>query len=293
MKRALLLLALLCSCRSETRAPERPAPAAFPVSSLSVEDVTPAEDRPSCALKDLRALLQQAVDAEPLLRRAPDSRGGYSIRAEVYQALLSGERPVTEAWEGTVHAAVRMEARKRRPGDIAEAHDIEVRRQAALPGARPGTAAEVMESEMRAALREAISVIARRISVRNGGDDSVIKALADADPRIAAAGAEEAGSRRLAAAPPGLLALLKSPEPDAVLAAIGALGALKAESAIRPLVDLARHNNRQVRLAAVYALGDIGTSEARRSLGIISEAHPDDQIRATVREILEALEAKE
>jgi HEAT repeat protein len=131
---------------------------------------------------------------------------------------------------------------------------------------------------------------------RLGGADAgrtLLAALRDADYKVRAAAAVAVGGLGDPSSGPVLAArLAEEDEPEAACALAAALGALRERQAVSILADLAQSVSGVfqrravvVRLAAVRALGAIGTPEARAAL----ERYRDDgtpDVRAAVLQAL-------
>jgi quinoprotein glucose dehydrogenase len=114
---------------------------------------------------------------------------------------------------------------------------------------------------------------------KNSNEHAVlINLLQDADSEIRAQAAKVLGDANTTAATEKLLPLLADKNPRAQLYAAQALGRIRAESAIAPLVDMLQANNEQdvyLRHAGAIALGRIGNQEALGKLA----THPSEAVR--------------
>lgn len=118
----------------------------------------------------------------------------------------------------------------------------------------------------------------------------LINLLQDADAEIRAQAAKVLGDANTAAATEKLLPLLADKNPRAQLYSAQALGRIRAESAIAPLVDMLQANNEQdvyLRHAGAIALGRIGNQEALGKLAI----HPSDAVRIAAVVALKQMES--
>jgi len=118
----------------------------------------------------------------------------------------------------------------------------------------------------------------------------LINLLQDADSEIRAQAAKVLGDANTTAATEKLLPLLADKNPRAQLYAAQALGRIRAESAIAPLVDMLEANNEQdvyLRHAGAIALGRIGNQEALGKLA----THPSEAVRIAAVVALKQMES--
>lgn len=118
----------------------------------------------------------------------------------------------------------------------------------------------------------------------------LINLLQDADSEIRAQAAKVLGDANTTAATEKLLPLLADKNPRAQLYAAQALGRIRAESAIAPLVDMLEANNEQdvyLRQAGAIALGRIGNQDALGKLAM----HPSEAVRIAAVVALKQMES--
>ncbi|MGV8837312.1 HEAT repeat domain-containing protein, partial [Cellvibrio sp.] len=126
---------------------------------------------------------------------------------------------------------------------------------------------------------------------KNPAEQAVlINLLQDADSEIRAQAAKVLGDANTTAATEKLLPLLADKNPRAQLYAAQALGRIRAESAIVPLVAMLEANNEQdvyLRHAGAIALGRIGNQEALSRLA----THPSEAVRIAAVVALKQMES--
>jgi quinoprotein glucose dehydrogenase len=126
---------------------------------------------------------------------------------------------------------------------------------------------------------------------KNPAEQAVlINLLQDADSEIRAQAAKVLGDANTTAATEKLLPLLADKNPRAQLYAAQALGRIRAESAIVPLVAMLEANNEQdvyLRHAGAIALGRIGNQEALGKLA----THPSEAVRIAAVVALKQMES--
>lgn len=178
---------------------------------------------------------------------------------------------------------------------------IEERREtrigaAALMGATGSPSAAPFLEPMTRDADWAVRAAAVAALGRLGGADAgrtLLGALRDADYKVRATAAAAVGAMGDRSSGPVLAArLVEEDEPEAVCALAAALGALRERQAVPILADLAQSASGVfqrravvVRLAAVRALGAIGTPEARAALGRYRDDGTPD-VRAAVLQAL-------
>jgi HEAT repeat protein len=123
-------------------------------------------------------------------------------------------------------------------------------------------AAETVEHK---ALRTVMRTAVRGIAERNRSE--VVRLLAAPDPVVAAGAARLAGDVQIAEAGPGLAGLLAHADASVRLAAIEAAQSLKASTVAGALVHTLDDPEREVRIAAARALGDLRYEPAVEELG--------------------------
>jgi hypothetical protein len=143
------------------------------------------------------------------------------------------------------------------------------------------------------AVREALTATKVQAILIVASDEEVVRVLSSpqaASGPVLLTALEEAGERRLDAAVPAILPLLKPEATDVVLRAIGCLGRIGNPAAIRPLGKLGVSGVPQVPHVALRAITDIGGPEASRTLEFVAEQSPDPLIQREARRLLEEAE---
>ena len=107
------------------------------------------------------------------------------------------------------------------------------------------------------------------------------------DPEDLVAWARACGDRDITACSEGLVGLLGDERSRVAAAAIVALGQVGAVDVVPAIVKRTARADPLVVRAAVLALGELGTDEARRYLTLWSSGHPAPDVRDMAREMLE------
>lgn len=147
---------------------------------------------------------------------------------------------------------------------------------------------------LAAAARQASSGLALALSAEKEPLEKLVQDLRSDDPRRREQALRVVGDRRSAAAVPALTALLRDPDPGVAERAAGALARIGDVRAVGPIIDysLRLDDGRDI---ARYAriVGDIGGSEARGYLLTLESGHEDPYVRATAREALADMDARD
>ncbi len=107
------------------------------------------------------------------------------------------------------------------------------------------------------------------------------------DPEDLVAWARACGDRDISACGDGLKGFIEDERSRVAAAAIVALGQIGAADVVPAIVKRTARAAPLVIRAAVIALGELGTDEARRYLTLWSSGHPDPDVRDMAREMLE------
>ncbi|MFH1530802.1 MAG: HEAT repeat domain-containing protein [Pseudomonadota bacterium] len=143
-----------------------------------------------------------------------------------------------------------------------------------------GAASEVFE-----ALSGTLTFRCRLSTVPSDSLPRLRAGLARADDLVAWARA--CGDRKVTACGDGLTELLKDERSQVAAAAVVALGQAGVEAAIPAIVERTTRADSLVVRAAVLSLGELGSEEARRYLRLWSEGHPDPEMRAFAKEMMD------
>ena len=84
-----------------------------------------------------------------------------------------------------------------------------------------------------------------------------------------------------------LLEELESSDEEVVYEAVTACGQIQLEESVRRIGELALSEDREIQLAAIWALGEIGGKHALESLTRLEEATDDEETTAVVDEALD------
>ncbi len=140
------------------------------------------------------------------------------------------------------------------------------------------------------AVHEAVGMAHEQYRVLHASDQEVLDWLRAGVPRGAFLQAiVVAGDRRMRAAVPLLLRYLDSEDSDVVMRAVGALGRIGDEAALRPLGRLALAMMPEVPHAALQAIADIGGGEAIRVLEVVAAQAQSPVIVREARDLIRRL----
>lgn len=266
------------------------------VSRIAVRDLTVEAERGDFSLPDLRQVLAKGLPAGSLLRfpdaAAPAGRreeGGNALHVAVLYGLISAEgRSLKVAEKGArLTAGVQLHLTLLTPGEPAAILRSERIGEETLPGIEPAQVHEATAALLRRLALSALNALDQRVSIHQGDEASALLGLDARDPGIQAYAIEQVGERGYRGATPQLLKLLDSEDGELRLRAIGALGLLKASEATSRLAALAGGNEHPREIAAaIHALADIGTPDARRYLKSVRDTSLFDDVKRLVDEAL-------
>lgn len=116
----------------------------------------------------------------------------------------------------------------------------------------------------RAAAREQLVATLDRLATKN--PDLMTRLVKADDPRVAAEAAKIAARLKMVGAAEAIASLLRRPSPEARLAAVEALVALRTSMAGAPLINALQDANRDVRVAAARALAELKYAPGAKKL---------------------------
>ncbi|MCK6552078.1 HEAT repeat domain-containing protein, partial [Myxococcota bacterium] len=159
---------------------------------------------------------------------------------------------------------------------------------------RRGAPGEPFDALVADAIRDAGDDVATAMRLADAKDDAVIEALDSPERGVRARAIAMCGERKLRAAVPKLVELVKrdDQDQDLVLKAIGALVAIRDPRAVGALIDAGRRRSAGYLTQILFAVADLGGREAEAYLFTVSTGHPDPEIRRVAKQALEELERK-
>lgn len=267
-----------------------PAPPSEPtLAEVAVTELTPLplrRDELSAALgsKVTNALHRTFKESKD------DPRACRALVGVAYALVVNG-RPVATADAGEAHAMFEGEVYCPDPatGKPQEGYRFETTARLPFGGEHGGDGAGRLAEAVDEVAREGADALYGQVKIRHVDDLALRAALATSDhPGVLAEAASEAGERRLSDVGPRLVELTRHPNRRVATRAGAALGLLRLDTpeVIRALVALTEGPDSEKHLVAVHALGDIGSTEARRYLDMIALGHPTPAIRSLARERL-------
>ena len=145
-----------------------------------------------------------------------------------------------------------------------------------------------------ASLRKVVETVTRDIAFQAGlavgAPEKAVRVLeTEKDPQRLAAAVEIAAVRRLKAAVPALIKLLRHKDPAVADRTIGALVAIGDRRAVKPLTRLSRFSDTEKMAKIIDGIGSLGGKEAQDWLELVASGHEDADIRNLAREALERM----
>ena len=289
------------ACREEPKATGPEKVEAPPlVVRIEVRDGTPRAAHPVPALSQshlvsaVRGALArhgtfEVPPAAVPLDRTSDRR---SYRVVVETRLTRMRSGLTASGPEVASVAMRMEVERVAggPGLLARAAEATVDRPLQVAeGSSPEAFWLVVVSD---AAEKAFRSVVVQLRARERSVGDLLFDLKDGDVAVRAAGVRELGERRERKALRALVKMLDDRHQDVVLPTVGALGNLRDERAVHPLVDSTRGRSVEYVRTVIMALRTIGGVEAEAFLDTIATGHGDAQLRATAREALQHLRAR-
>lgn len=137
--------------------------------------------------------------------------------------------------------------------------------------------------------KDTFLMLLQQEELRMGDVKAVLTALRDPDPETRIMALRYVAERELREAVPRVIELLEDKQPELRDAAIGALVAMREQSAVVALTRLARFRDVDLMRRVVDAVGSIGGQEARAYLEFVVDSHENPVIQQIAREALERL----
>ena len=281
--RLLLLIPLAAGCAQiEAWRDQRRRPIVY----VDIVDRALAAEGLPQARPRTEAALQQVMRRWPdfAYRLAKPGEPGWQLDLRVAQASQRG----ADAQPGAMHraAGVRLELRAL---EAVEQDPASLSVEALVTMDAPADApfADVLD----AAILEAGQRMQASMALHWGPEDDLLAAL-DAEPewrRLLAIHA--AGRRRLKAAVPALMALVRDERQSStvVVSAVGALVGIGATEAASVIIDACHRREPEYVVQMIFALGALGGREAEAYLFTVQSGHPVPEVKAAAAEALEEL----
>lgn len=258
------------------------------LAEVRVTELTPPPLRDTTLSPELQTLAESAFFTS--FHR--DLKDPTACRAQVtigYAMVVNG-RPVPAAEEGEAHALFEGEVFcPDTSGRPTEGFRLELATERPFGGSHGSTGPARVREVVTEVLREGADALFGQVQIRAASDDEIRTALRSSQHQgVLAEAASEAGERRLTDTGEALVALTRHANRRVAARAGAALGLLKLDTpeTIKALVALTEGPDTEKHLVAIHALGDIGSSEAKRYLEVIAVGHPNPLIRQLARERL-------
>jgi hypothetical protein len=235
----------------------------------------------------LRATLDAAMTKASLLR--PGAGDAIPAKVELGVGLGFEGAPGKET---RVDAAVSLRLRWKEAGAT---RSMESRVIGQLPVDADGRKhlPERAQAAIERALADATSALALRDGIRRGDEATVIRALDHEDTDVRAEAFRAVSDRRMTAAVPRVIELLKSTNAEIRDAAIGALVELQDRRGVKPLVDMVEFKDLDMMRRIIDAVGMIGGDEARDYLEFVASGHETPVVRQLAQDALDRLTRRE
>lgn len=286
-----LMALLLGACRS--REPS------FPVERLTIEGATVVDNALlGWAPSDVQALfadqLRQSRRFE-LLEEGKEKgkekgkrvEGAWSLTLELpftREALKDGS-PVSIAEVG---ATLVLE---RRDADPEQRYQVVGLGEARVEGKDTETRRKALREALRRALTQVTEAAVLQLKAADRPDGALQQDLLSQDERVREYALRVLAERRHPAAAPLLINQLEDDNPQEVRRAIGVLAEMKAPAAVPALIDLMKDREIGFAQEVVFAIGEIGGSEAEAYLFTVAQGHDQPDVQAAAQQALDTLYA--
>ena len=157
-----------------------------------------------------------------------------------------------------------------------------------------GKDAEARRTALREALRRALTQVAQaaalQLAAADRPDAALLQDLQSQDDRVREFALRVLADRRNPAAAPLLIRQLQEEDdPQRVRQAIGALAEMKARGAVPALIELVKDREIGFVQEVVFAIGEIGGTEAEAYLFTVAQGHDQPDVQAAAQQALETL----
>jgi hypothetical protein len=158
-----------------------------------------------------------------------------------------------------------------------------------------GKDTEARRKALREALRRALAQVteaaALQLKATERPDGALQQDLLSQDERVREFALRVLAERRHPAAAPLLIRQLQDESPEEVRRAIGVLAEMKARAAVPALIDLMKDREIGFAQEVVYAIGEIGGTEAEAYLFTVAQGHDQPDVQAAAQQALDTLSA--
>jgi hypothetical protein len=282
-----LMALLLGACRS--REPS------FPVERLTIEGSTVVDNALlGWAPSDIQALfadqLRQSRRFELLEEGKEKGRrveGAWSLTLELpftREALKDGS-PVSIAEVG---ATLVLE---RRDADPEQRYQVVGLGEVRVEGKDTETRRKALREALRRALTQVTEAAVLQLKAADRPDGALQQDLLSKDERVREYALRVLAERRHPAAAPLLIRQLEDDNPQEVRRAIGVLAEMKAPAAVPALIDLMKDREIGFAQEVVFAIGEIGGTEAEAYLFTVAQGHDQPDVQAAAQQALDTLYA--
>jgi len=282
-----LMALLLGACRS--REPS------FPVERLTIEGATVVDNALlGWAPSDIQALfadqLRQTRRFELLEEGEEKGRrveGAWSLTLELpftREALKDGS-PVSIAEVGATLVLERLDA------DPEQRYQVVGLGEVRVEGKDTETRRKALREALRRALAQVTEAAVLQLKAADRPDGALQQDLLSNDERVREYALRVLAERRHPAAAPLLIRQLEDDNPQEVRRAIGVLAEMKAPAAVPALIDLMKDREIGFAQEVVFAIGEIGGTEAEAYLFTVAQGHDQPDVQAAAQQALDTLYA--
>ena len=282
-----LMALLLGACRS--REPS------FPVERLTIEGATVVDNALlGWAPSDIQALfadqLRQTRRFELLEEGKEKGRrveGAWSLTLELpftREALKDGS-PVSIAEVGATLVLERLDA------DPEQRYQVVGLGEVRVEGKDTETRRKALREALRRALAQVTEAAVLQLKAADRPDGALQQDLLSNDERVREYALRVLAERRHPAAAPLLIRQLEDDNPQEVRRAIGVLAEMKAPAAVPALIDLMKDREIGFAQEVVFAIGEIGGTEAEAYLFTVAQGHDQPDVQAAAQQALDTLYA--
>jgi hypothetical protein len=248
----------------------------------------------------LDAATKEAIKKLPgfVLREAKPGEAEWQLTVEVE---LTGEREARDPdagtlIEGQVHRAVGVAVTlvEIKPAEEKSAGSPKTRYEMEALVERDVSKATTYDALAAEAVNDGIESIRAGFELQGASDDKIVESMKSKNHGTRARAIIIAGERKLKAAVPVLMDIVKNEEEDqgAVLKAIGALVAIGDDRAVGALIDAGRRRTTAYLNQILFAVAALGGKEAEAYLFTVSTGHTDPEIRKNANDALEELQRR-
>lgn len=150
--------------------------------------------------------------------------------------------------------------------------------------ADPAARTPAFQKALLQALDQVVESQALQLAAKDKPEESLIRDLADKDPRVRSYAARFLGERGAKTAIAALAERLADPDREVAMRALGALGSIGDARALPALVAMPQTRDPQFMRSLVEVVASLGGRDADAFLFTIASGHPDESVRQVAEE---------